>query len=120
MPVIDLLALDGLPGADDPAWSAWLTGRELAVCRGYARAGDHMAARVAGKLAVSREAGLAVPPWQAIEISQGWQHAPTVLPCVALGPHPAPAVSLTHAGGYAAALAWSPWLPAGETSGGWE
>ena len=106
MPVIDLLALRELPAATDPRWRAWLTLRELASCRQYARAEEHMAARVAGKLALARELGLAWPPsWQDLEIGQQPHRPPAVVVPGAVG---SPGLSLSHAAGYAAALAWSP------------
>lgn len=112
MPAIDLLTLAELPDADHPAWSDWLTAAELTACRGYLRGQEHLAARLAGKLAVAREAGIGATPWHALEISQGHQRPPMVLANAALadllGPDPVPAVSLTHAGGYVAALAWHP------------
>jgi holo-[acyl-carrier protein] synthase len=115
MPSLEVLALDTLPDPADPMWSAWLTPAELGACRGYARSKEHLAARVAGKLAIAREcgAGDAEPDWHAVQITQGHQQPPAVLPSGG------PAVSLTHAAGWVAALAWWPsgGVPGGATWG---
>ncbi len=115
MLVLDVLALQVLPPADDPRWAAWLTPRELASCRSLARAAEHLGARVAAKRALCRVLAVGgVPPWRDIEIGR----APFRPPGVSLTGsverhrvrhgHPAPGLSLSHAGGYAAALAWLP------------
>ena len=69
MAVIEVLALSGLPDAADPRWREWLTAAELTSCRGLARAEEHLAARLAGKLALAGEFG-ATPDWQEIGIGQ--------------------------------------------------
>lgn len=107
MPSIEVLALADLPDAADPGWSAWLTQEEIANCRRYERSKEHLAARVAGKLAIFSEARTAGGPvahgeWQDIEISQGHGQPPIVRP------GGGPAVSLSHAAGWVAALAWWP------------
>jgi phosphopantetheinyl transferase (holo-ACP synthase) len=106
MPVIDLLTLRELPDAADPRWRAWLTVREFAACTPYARAEEHLAARVAGKLALARELGLTwPPPRQDLEIGHQLHGPPPVVLPAGCGPA---GLSLSHAAGYAAALAWSP------------
>ncbi|GAA2828421.1 hypothetical protein GCM10010522_53260 [Kribbella solani] len=99
-------------------WRRLLSRAELAYCFGLARAGEHLAARVAAKQAVV--AALCWPgpvPWQGIEILRTPRQPPEVrlsgaierwrqAACLAV-----PRVSLTHAANHAAALAWLPTTP---------
>lgn len=102
MAVIEVLTLSGLPDAADPRWREWLTATELTSCRGLARAEEHMAARLAGKLALAGEFGV-TPEWQEMSIGRRQGQPPTLL----LPAGWSAGVSLSHAGGYAAALAWT-------------
>jgi phosphopantetheinyl transferase (holo-ACP synthase) len=105
MPFIDVLALGELPDAADPRWQAWLTARELETCREFARAEEHLAARLVGKLALARELGLSWPPsWLDLEIGLQRLRPPTVACC---GAPLAATLSLSHGGGFAAGLAWA-------------
>ncbi|WP_043262980.1 hypothetical protein [Streptomyces sp. CT34] len=108
------------PAAGDPRWAHWLTEAELAYAHGLLRAEEHLSAR---KLA--KEVGWDLlgwpyePPWQDMEI----RRRPGAAPVLHLGGEPAPGtrghgtarpgVSLAHARGYAAALAWLPSAGAG-------
>lgn len=99
---IELVSLDELPVADDPRWGDWLTPGELARCAEFARVEEHLAARLAGKRALGRELGL---DWHRLEFGNQPHQAPYVLldgeMLTGAG------VTLSHACGYAAALAWS-------------
>ena len=124
---IRLLGVAELPSVGNPCWAELLSPTELAFCTGLVRVTDHLAARVAGKQAV--RAVLNLPP-------QGWsgrdparagvlrthdveiRRVPGSAPQVVLGGNAErwrqaqglapPGVSLSHAAGYAAALAWLP------------
>ncbi|WP_344238596.1 hypothetical protein [Kribbella hippodromi] len=99
-------------------WRRMLSHAELSYCFGLARAGEHLAARLAAKQAVV--AALCWPgpiPWQGIEILRTPPQPPEVH---LTGPiehwrqttHlPLPQVSLTHTPHHAAALAWLPHTP---------
>lgn len=99
---IELVNLDELPVADDPRWHDWLSTGELARCAEFDRVEEHLAARLAGKRALGRELGL---DWRRLE----FLHQPHQPPYVLLDGEilAGAGVSLSHAGGYAAALAWS-------------
>jgi phosphopantetheinyl transferase (holo-ACP synthase) len=88
---------------------------ELAYCLGLELAGEHLAARVVAKRAIAE--ALRWPgsvPWSGIEILR----MPPGRPVVRLSGEveqwrrqlgvPLPRVSLSHAAGHAAALAWLP------------
>lgn len=116
---VEVGALSDLPHAGDAWWAERLVSSELAHCLGFARAGEHLAARLLAKRAVARALGwTAATPWHHIVIVRGAAAAPVA----ALSGDveawrrsrrlPVPGVSLTHAGGYAAALAW---LPCGDS-----
>lgn len=105
-----------LPRTTDPQWEEWLTAPELAFCAGFQHARDHLAARVAAKQALFTLLGPPENsrPWQDLEIRRDSLCPPVVLlhgathqRRVVLGAGP-PGVSLSHAGGCAAALAWLP------------
>ncbi|MEU4602581.1 hypothetical protein AB0F43_06350 [Kribbella sp. NPDC023972] len=88
---------------------------ELAYCSGLARAGEHLAARVAAKYAVAEALQWPGPvPWKEIEILRTPPSAPVVLLAGAIerwrrqANLVVPRVSLSHAAGYAVALAWLP------------
>ncbi|QEV21773.1 hypothetical protein [Streptomyces alboniger] len=113
--VLHLATPQQTPPAGDPRWGTWLTDAELAYARGLLRAEEHLSAR---KLA--KEAGAGVlgwrcePPWQDMEVRRRPGAAPALhlgetLSRESLAPGTAtPGISLTHARGYAAALAWLP------------
>jgi len=116
------VSLDVLPVADlppaGPQWRAWLTDAEMRYCLGFQRAAEHGAARLAAKRAASRALGWPVArldvPWSDVEVTREAGQPPRVTLCGALEAWqheaglPVPATSLTHAAGYAAALAWLP------------
>jgi phosphopantetheinyl transferase (holo-ACP synthase) len=107
-PVLRLVAAADLPAPTDPAWAALLTADELAYCRGLARVADHLAARAAAKRAVADLLGLADGAWHGHDIEV--RRVPGAPPRLALSGAAAGAaavgVSLSHAAGHAAALAW--------------
>ena len=103
------------PDPDDPAWSAWLTGSELAYAAGRRRAGEHLAARRLAKLAALRALGwTGAEPWHELAVERPVQGRPTlrlggrITGWCAARDLPVPGGSLTHAAGRAAALAWLP------------
>ncbi|MGH3996341.1 MAG: hypothetical protein ACRDTJ_02625 [Pseudonocardiaceae bacterium] len=124
-PVVRLLTVAELPPAGDPRWADLLSPAELAFCTSLARVTDHLAARAAGKQAVRAVLGLPPQTWPErylagagaprghdVEIHRVSGSAPQVVLSGdaqrwrrALG-LPPPGVSLSHAAGYAAALAW--------------
>ncbi|PKV83042.1 holo-ACP synthase [Streptomyces sp. TLI_146] len=103
------------PPRDDPRWNEWLTGTERAYAHSLARAEEHLSARKAAKEAAAQLLGWpGPPPWQDMEIRRRTDRAPVL---TVRGPLArwmreqglvTPHVSLTHARGYAAALAWYP------------
>lgn len=126
-PIVRLLAVAELPPAGNPRWAELLCPPELAFCTGLARVTDHLAARAAGKQAVCAVLGLPLPTWPGCDpAGAGALHGHDVeirrvsgsAPQVVLGGDaeqwrrahglPQPGVSLSHAAGYAAALAWLP------------
>lgn len=99
----------------DRAWRQLVSPAELAYCAGFARAGEHLAARVAAKHAVAEALQWPGPvPWQGIEILRTPPSAPVVSLAGAIERWRrqanllVPRVSLSHAAGYAVALAWLP------------
>lgn len=101
--------------AEDPAWRELLSPAELAYCLDLELVGEHVAARMMAKRAIAE--ALRWPgavPWSGIEILR----MPPGRPAVRLSGEveqwrrqlglPVPRVSLSHAAGYAAALAWLP------------
>jgi phosphopantetheinyl transferase (holo-ACP synthase) len=112
--LVELALLDDLPPEDDGRWRLWLCADEIAYCLGFQRATEHLAARVAAKRAVARAMDCAAVPWHQIEIRRAPHRAPEV---VVSGPLDdrrrgqalaVPGVSLSHAGGRAAAVVWLP------------
>ncbi|MEJ1105709.1 MULTISPECIES: holo-ACP synthase [unclassified Kribbella] len=100
---------------DACAWHELLSPAELAYCAGLARVGEHLAARVAAKHAIVEALRWPGPvPWREIEILRTPSRAPEVLLTGSIerwcrqSNLLVPRVSLTHAAGYAAALAWLP------------
>ena len=98
----------------------FLTSAERGYAGGRLRADEHIAARIAARQAVLDILGLDVlgweaePHWRSIEVVRG----PAGDPRVSLGGeveelrrsrgHPVPGISLSHAAGFAAAVAWLP------------
>jgi phosphopantetheinyl transferase (holo-ACP synthase) len=102
-----------LPDPGDPEWRRWLGPAELAYSAGLRRAGEHLAARVLARRVVADALGwTGEPPWHDIAIHREPSGRPVVVLRGALAGRGSavPGVSLSHAAGYAAALAW---LPAG-------
>lgn len=101
--------------SEHPDWRQLVSPAELAYCLDLELVGEHMAARVAAKRAIAEALRWPGPvPWSGIEILR----IPPGRPAVRLSGAverwrhqlrlPVPRVSLSHAGGYAAALAWLP------------
>ncbi|WP_433003855.1 hypothetical protein [Kribbella sp. CA-294648] len=99
----------------EPSWSQLVSPAELAYCLDLELVGEHVAARVAAKRAIAEALRWPGPvPWSSIEILR----TPPGRPAVRLSGEveqwrrqlglPVPRVSLSHAAGYAAALAWLP------------
>ncbi|MDC0771407.1 holo-ACP synthase [Streptomyces sp. HD] len=105
-----------VPPPDDARWGDWLTREELAFSYGYRRAHEHLSARKAAKEAVAQLLGWPLCPatWHAMEVRRRPGSAPTMEFHGVAADHlrtlhlPRPAVSLAHAKGCAAALAWLP------------
>ena len=103
-----------LPAPSDPVWQQWLSPAELAYCHGLRQAGEHLAARAVGKQAAASAVGWPGPvPWPDLEIRRQPDCAPDLVVvgdlrqwCYDQG-FSTPGLSLSHAGGHAAALAWT-------------
>jgi phosphopantetheinyl transferase (holo-ACP synthase) len=112
--VVELARVDEMPPALDPYWADRLTASELAYCAGLLRADEHLCARVAAKRAVARALGWPGIPWAGIEIRRNRPGPPgavltgDVEDWRRLHTLPLPGVSLTHAAGWSAAVAWLP------------
>jgi len=114
-PVVRIGALADLPPEAGPAWREWLSVAEVDYCVGFQRATEHLAARMLAKWAVAGVLGWRDQiPWLDISIVRDPAGPPSVrlsgdAECWRQERHVVvPGVSLTHAGGYAAALAWLP------------
>ncbi|WP_329403603.1 hypothetical protein [Streptomyces melanogenes] len=114
-PVVRITPPQHCPERHDPRWPDWLTGGERAYALSLARAEEHLSARKAAKEAAARLLGWpGPPPWQDMEIRRHPDEAPVLRVHGELARWMAehglatPRVSLTHARGYAAALAWFP------------
>jgi phosphopantetheinyl transferase (holo-ACP synthase) len=111
--MLPLIVAPTVPGPEDPAWSAWLTAGERAYAAGRRRAAEHLAARRLAKLAALRAlAWPSEPPWADLVVERPGGGRPVLrlggdlaVWCAGRG-LAAPGVSLSHAAGYAAALAW--------------
>lgn len=113
----------GSPG--HPGWRQLVSPAELAYCLDLGLVGEHVAARVVAKRAIAEALRWPGPvPWSGIEILRMPPGGPTVRLSGAVERWrrrmrlPVPRVSLSHAAGYAAALAW---LPGGrdDVEAGW-
>lgn len=114
-PVVEVAALGDLPPEADPVWREWLSAEEFAYCAGRLRVSEHLVARILAKRAVAGALGWRGPiPWRELTVVRDEAGAPSVRLAGSLERWrterelPVPLVSLTHAGGYAAALAWLP------------
>jgi phosphopantetheinyl transferase (holo-ACP synthase) len=93
----------------DPGWAHRLTGAERAYCTGLRYAADHVAVRIAAKRAVFAALEVAGEPrWHEVEIRREPGAGPVVVLHGRLRGALIPGVSLTHAAGHAAAIAWLP------------
>jgi holo-[acyl-carrier protein] synthase len=112
-------AVEALPPPADPRWRDWLGPAELAYCAGLRRVGEHLAARAAGRRAVLAALGLPdgqthASLWPDVSIRREPSGRPTVAVSGRLDRWresrglAVPEVSLSHAAGHAAALAWIP------------
>ena len=102
-------------GAAVRNWATFLTSAERGYAGGRLRADEHIAARMAARQAVMDVLGWeAPPPWRAIEVVRGPAGEPRVSLSGAAEEfrrsrgHPVPGISLSHAAGFAAAVAWLP------------
>ena len=104
-------------GAAVRDWARFLTSAERSYAASRLRAGEHIAARIAARQAVLDVLGLAgeaEPQWRAIEVVRGPAGNPRVSLCGEVEElrrtcgHPVPGISLSHAAGFAAAVAWLP------------
>ena len=107
-----------LPGLSDPLWCDWLSPAELAYCGGLQRAGEHLAARALGKQVAADALVWTRPvPWRDMEIRRRPGCAPELVVVGELNQWcqqhqlAIPGVSLSHAAGHAAAVAWSGRMP---------
>jgi phosphopantetheinyl transferase (holo-ACP synthase) len=117
MPLLSLavVSAQALPEPGTDVWRDRLHAAEIAYCTGLRLAGEHLAARFAARRAVARAMDWpGNPRWRDIAI----RREPSGRPVVALSGALAawrqerglvvPGVSLTHAAGHGAALAWLP------------
>ncbi|MFC0842497.1 hypothetical protein ACFH04_01930 [Streptomyces noboritoensis] len=114
-PVVRISPPQQCPERHDRRWTDWLTDTELVYAHSLARTEEHLSARKAAKEAAAHLLGWpGQPPWQDMEICRRADEAPVLRVHGRLaqwmGEHglATPQVSLTHARGYAAALAWFP------------
>ena len=112
-------------GAAVRDWATFLTSAERGYAGSRLRADEHIAARIAARQAVLDVLGLdglgphvlgweTQPPWRSIEVVRG----PAGEPRVSIGGEveelrrsrglAVPGISLSHAAGFAAAVAWLP------------
>src|SRR5262249_31730645 len=110
---LEVARVGALPPPGDPAWAQWLSPAELAYCHGFRHPGEHLVARAIAKTVAAEAAGRTFePPWIDLEIRRqqlcgpqlvvvgelrdwcDWQHLAV------------PGISMTHAAGHAAAIAW--------------
>jgi phosphopantetheinyl transferase (holo-ACP synthase) len=104
--------VSALPPPESADWRYRLAPAELAYCFGLRRAAEHLAARALARHAVAAALGCGEVPWRDIAV----RRAPSGQPAVLLSDRldewrrrrgiGVPGVSLSHAAGHAAALAW--------------
>jgi holo-[acyl-carrier protein] synthase len=104
-----------LPAVTDPLWRRLLSAAELGRYGSRRRAGEHFTARAMARLALASALGWpGEVPWQDVAIHKEPSGRPLVVLSGRLAQWrleaglPLPAVSLSHAAGHAAALAWLP------------
>lgn len=111
---LQMAPVDTLPEPGDPAWTEWLSPAELAYCHGMQRAGEHLAARLLAKQAAADAVGWPLEvPWADLEIRRRQLAGPELVVvgdlrqwCADQGVR-SPGVSITHAAGHTAAVAWT-------------
>jgi phosphopantetheinyl transferase (holo-ACP synthase) len=101
-----------LPPPDSARWRDRLDPAELAYCRGLRRAGEHLAARALARRAVAAALDRPDARWRDITV----RREPSGRPVVELSGEldrwrrrqglGMPGISLSHAAGHAAVLAW--------------
>jgi holo-[acyl-carrier protein] synthase len=111
---LEVAPVGALPPPGDPVWAQWLSPVELAYCHGLRHAGEHLAARAIAKTVAAEVAGWThEPPWVDLEIRRQQLCGPELVIVGDLRDwcerqHLAvPGVSMTHAAGHAAAIAWT-------------
>jgi holo-[acyl-carrier protein] synthase len=111
---LEVAPVAALPPPGDPAWAQWLSPAELAYCHGLRYAGEHLAARAIAKTVAAEATGWTLePPWVDLEIRRQQLCGPELVVVGDLRDwceqqHLAvPGVSMTHAAGHAAAIAWT-------------
>ncbi len=114
-PVVRITPPQHCPDRDDPRWTDWLTDIERRYAYSLARAEEHLSARKAAKEAAAHLLGWpGTPPWQDMEVWRRTDEAPVLRVRDELARWmgerglATPRISLTHARGYAAAVAWFP------------
>jgi phosphopantetheinyl transferase (holo-ACP synthase) len=111
---LEVAPVEALPPPGDPAWAQWLAPAELAYCHGFRHVGEHLVARAIAKAVAAEAAGWPFePPWFDLEIRRQQLRGPELVVVGELRDwcerqHLAvPGVSMTHAAGHAAAIAWT-------------
>jgi holo-[acyl-carrier protein] synthase len=107
-----------LPAVTDPLWRRLLPQAELVRYGSRRRAGEHFTARAMARLVLASALGWpGEVPWQDVTIRKELSGRPLVVLSGRLAEWhrlnrvPVPGVSLSHAAGHAAALAWLPGHP---------
>jgi phosphopantetheinyl transferase (holo-ACP synthase) len=102
------------PDASDRTWRRMLGADEVGYCTGLRRAGEHLAARALARRVVAEALGWDGDPWSDVAIRRDLSGRPSVVLGGELAAWqrrhrlPVPGLSLSHAAGYAGALAWLP------------
>jgi holo-[acyl-carrier protein] synthase len=111
---LEVAPVGAMPPPGDPAWVRWLSPAELAYCHGLRHAGEHLVARAIAKAVAAQAAGWThEPPWVDLEIRRQQLCGPELVVVGELRDwcerqHLAiPGVSMSHAAGHAAAIAWT-------------
>lgn len=112
---VAIARIAALPAVTDPLWRRILSPAELSRHGGRRRAAEHLAARAMARLAVGAALGWPhEPPWHDIAVHSESSGRPRLVLSGGLAEWQldagllAPDVSLSHAAGHAAALAWLP------------
>jgi holo-[acyl-carrier protein] synthase len=111
---LEVAPVAALPAPGDPTWRGWLSPAELAYCHGLRYAGEHLVARAIAKSAAASAVGWPwETPWADLEIRRQQLCGPELVVVGDLRDWCAqqrlavPGVSMTHAAGHAAAVAWT-------------